>query len=91
MQEIVKSGYGFSLIREGTTLLDGLTTRPIIGVDWTVDTAIVYRANPKVKILPMIAKTLRRQFSKMANMQGRKKGPQSAKQEDENRQMKLLG
>jgi DNA-binding transcriptional LysR family regulator len=91
MQEMVKSGYGFSLIREGTTLLDGLTTRPIIGVEWTVDTAFVHRVNPRVKILPMIAKILKRQFSKMASMQGRKKSPQSAKPEDNNRQMKLLG
>ena len=91
MQEMVKSGYGFSLMREGTQLLDGLTTRPIIGVDWTVDTAFVYRTEPKVRIIPMIAKNLKRHFSRLANMHGRKKGPQSAKPDDRDVQMKLLG
>ena len=91
MQEVVKSGSGFALIREGTVLLEGLTTRPIIGVEWTVDTAIVYRANTTARIVPMIAKNLRKQFSRMARMHGRKKGPQSVEINAHDTQMKLLG
>ncbi len=33
MQTLVKGGHGFALIREGTTLDEELTTRPIVGVD----------------------------------------------------------
>jgi hypothetical protein len=40
MQTLVKNGYGFVLIREGTLLEDDLSTRPILDVDWTVDTAV---------------------------------------------------
>jgi DNA-binding transcriptional LysR family regulator len=91
MQEMVKSGSGFALIREGTVMLEGLTTRPIIGVDWTVDTAFVYRASPKARIIPIIGKNLRKQFSRMARMLGRKKEPQSVRPDEQNGQMKLLG
>jgi len=41
MQALVKDGYGLVLIREGISLEEDLTTRPILGVDWTVDTAAV--------------------------------------------------
>ena len=33
MQMLVKDGHGLALIREGTTLDEELTTRPIMGVD----------------------------------------------------------
>lgn len=62
MQEAVQKGDGFALIREGMPLLEGLTTRPIIGVDWTVDTAFVFKQGPGVKLLPIIAKNLRKHF-----------------------------
>ena len=39
MQALVKEGQGLALIREGTKLDEELITRPIAGVDWTVDTA----------------------------------------------------
>jgi DNA-binding transcriptional LysR family regulator len=75
MQESIKSGLGFALIREGTPLLDGLTVRPIIGVEWTVDTAFVYGQASTSQIIPMIAKNLRRHCSRVAVGQTMKKGP----------------
>jgi len=79
MQESIKAGFGFALMREGTPLLEGLTTRPIIGVEWTVDTAFVYRRAPRSQIIPMIARNLRKLFSQTAASQGRKKGPKSVR------------
>lgn len=62
LQEAVQRGDGFALIREGMPLLDGLTTRPIQGVDWTVDTVFIFRRGPNTNVLPVIARNLRRQF-----------------------------
>ena len=42
MQEGIGTA-GAALFREGTPLIEGLTSRPIIGVDWTVDTAVVFK------------------------------------------------
>lgn len=44
VQWMVKEGHCYSLIRAGRPLLDGLITKPIVGVDWTIDTALVLRA-----------------------------------------------
>jgi DNA-binding transcriptional LysR family regulator len=62
MQALVKEGYGFALIREGTPLQDGLTTRPIAGVDWTMDTAVVYHKKRHPKTIPILVKKLRRKI-----------------------------
>lgn len=42
MQTLVKDGYGVALVREGLLLEEGLTTRPILGVSWAIDTAVIY-------------------------------------------------
>jgi DNA-binding transcriptional LysR family regulator len=64
MQTLVREGYGFALIREGTVLEEALTTRPIIGVDWTVDTAVVYHSQRHPKTIPILVKMLRRKMAK---------------------------
>lgn len=64
MQALVKEGYGFALIREGTALDDELTTRPIAGVDWTVDTAVIYHRQRRPKTVPVLVKQLRKQWAK---------------------------
>lgn len=63
MQALVKEGHGFALIREGTKLDEELTTRPIAGVDWTVDTAVIYHKAHHPKTVPVLIKKLRRQFN----------------------------
>jgi DNA-binding transcriptional LysR family regulator len=63
MQELVKQGYGFALIREGTVLDPDLVTRPIMGVDWTVDTAIVCNKLHHPKTVPILLRQLKRRLS----------------------------
>src|SRR5260370_1745810 len=64
MQTLVKDGYGLALIRQGTTLEDELTTRPIAGVDWTVDTVVIYHQERHPKTLPVLVRKFKRQFRK---------------------------
>jgi DNA-binding transcriptional LysR family regulator len=90
MQEFVQNGDGFALIREGASLLPGLTTRPVLGVEWTVDTAIIFKTNPKSKVIPVIAKNLKRHFLGHARSRNDKKGFASSKRDEDPPQMKLL-
>ena len=61
-QMLVKQGFGFALMREGTVLESGLITRPIIGVDWTVDTVMVFKASTTLRTLPIMVRNLRRKY-----------------------------
>jgi len=67
MQTLVKGGHGLALIREGTNLDQELTTRPIAGVNWTVDTALVYHKVRHAKTVPILAKRLTKQFHQNGN------------------------
>jgi DNA-binding transcriptional LysR family regulator len=67
MQMLVKEGFGFTLIREGTPLDDELTTRPIAGVDWAVNTAVIYHQQRHPKTVPILVKKFRRQFKNETN------------------------
>jgi DNA-binding transcriptional LysR family regulator len=67
MQELVKQGYGFALIREGTVLDTDLVTRPIMGVDWTVDTAIVHNKLNHPKTIPVVVRHLKRRLAASTN------------------------
>jgi len=60
MQTLVKEGYGFALIRDGSPLDEELTTRPVAGVDWIVETAIIYHSERHPRTVPFLAKKLRR-------------------------------
>jgi uncharacterized protein YjiK len=60
MQALVKEGYGLALIREGTLLEEGLITRPILGVDWTVDTAVIYHRQRHPKTVPILVRRLKK-------------------------------
>jgi hypothetical protein len=51
------------LIREGTNVDEELTTRPIAGVDWTVDTALIYHKVRHPKTIPILVKRLIKQLS----------------------------
>jgi hypothetical protein len=101
MQTLVKEGHGFALIREGTMLDEELTTRPIEGVDWTVDTAVIYHKLRHPKTLPVVIKRLRKKLNMVAKSPStvvvvgqdvnllRKRPPQAAK--DAPIQLSLLG
>ena len=63
MQHFVKEGFGLTLIREGTELDPDLTTRPIFGVDWTVDTAFIYHRERIPPTIPVLVRHLRRHIA----------------------------
>lgn len=59
VQALVKDGYGLALVREGMVLEEGLTTRPILGVDWTADTAVIYHRQRHPKTIPILVRRLK--------------------------------
>ena len=50
-------------IREHEPLHEELTTRPIRGVSWTVDSAIVYQAEGRQRTLPLLIHELQKRLS----------------------------
>ena len=74
MQMLVKDGHGIALVREGVPLDEELTTRPIAGVNWTVDTAVVFHRKTHPKTIPVLVKSLKKSFT-----QGQGSSSQSVK------------
>lgn len=70
MQILVKEGHGLTLMREGTPLEEGLTTRPVAGVDWTVDTAVICHREHCPKTIPILIRKLRKQINHIGKRQG---------------------
>lgn len=68
LQWMVESGRGCALIPEGSHLQDGLVTRPVAGVTWTVDSALIVRRSKLQKTLPLLVKELRRRFRALAKL-----------------------
>ena len=66
MLMLVKEGHGLTLIREGTSLDEELTTRPIAGVNWTIETAVAYHKQRYPKTVPVVVRKLKRQFEQHA-------------------------
>jgi DNA-binding transcriptional LysR family regulator len=64
MQSLVKEGHGLALIREGTLLDEGLTTRRLSGADWTMDTAAIYHKMRRPKSVPILVKMLKRSIER---------------------------
>lgn len=64
---LVRDGYGMALIREGTPLDPALITRPLVGVSWTVDTALVYHKERHPETIPVLARHLKQRFSPAPN------------------------
>ena len=64
MQTLVKEGHGLALIREGALLEEGLITRHLAGVDWTVDTAVIYHKQRRAKTVPILVRMLKRIIQK---------------------------
>jgi DNA-binding transcriptional LysR family regulator len=63
MQTLIKEGYGFAVVREGSIIDAELTTRPITDVDWTMDTAIIYHKQRHPKTVPVLVRNFKRQFN----------------------------
>lgn len=62
VQWMVKEGGCYSLIRAGRPLVQGLTTRPIAEVDWTIDTAITCRNDHRNPALALLIEELKKRY-----------------------------
>ncbi|CAN5740813.1 hypothetical protein BH10ACI4_BH10ACI4_00190 [soil metagenome] len=62
IQWLVQERQCYALVRPGTRLLPGLTSRPIHGADWTIDTALVLKPTSQHPALAMLL----REFKKRA-------------------------
>jgi DNA-binding transcriptional LysR family regulator len=87
MQMLVKAGYGFALVREGSDLDSDLTVRPIAGVDWTIDTAVVFHKQRHPKTIPVLIRRLRSQLTGSSSVAKKPVRPVRNRSE----QMSLLG
>jgi DNA-binding transcriptional LysR family regulator len=66
VQWMVKEGVCYSLIRAGRQLSPGLITRPIAAVEWTIDTAIVCKADHRNPALTLLIEELMKHHSQSA-------------------------
>jgi DNA-binding transcriptional LysR family regulator len=63
VQWMVRQRLCVALIREHEPLHEELTTRPIMGVSWTVDSAIVYQAEGRQRTLPLLLHELQKRLA----------------------------
>jgi DNA-binding transcriptional LysR family regulator len=62
VQWMVRRGFVVALIREDEPLHEDLTTRPIEGVKWTIDSALIYKVDHNQLALPLLLRDLRSRF-----------------------------
>jgi DNA-binding transcriptional LysR family regulator len=62
LQWMVESGTGYALIREGSELQPGLVTRPVAGVTWTVDSALVVAKSTSQRTMPHLVREMRKRL-----------------------------
>ncbi len=77
VQWMVREKLCLALIARHEVLHGDLTSRPIQGVQWTIDSAVVYRTESQQKALPVLLRDLERRFSVAAE----KKPPHSVRAE----------
>jgi DNA-binding transcriptional LysR family regulator len=63
VQWMVRERLCVALIRESEILSEDLTKRPIEGVNWTIDSAIIYPREHDQKALPLLLRDLERRFA----------------------------
>lgn len=68
VQWMVKERVCYSLIRASRPLMNGLVTRPIAGVDWTIDTAIVAKVENNNPALSWFIEELAKHFRTATEM-----------------------
>lgn len=62
IQFLIESGFGCALVREGSEMPIGLVTRPITGVTWTVESALILGNLPSHKTSSHLLRELRKRF-----------------------------
>ena len=58
--DLVRAGAGLTLVRECRAMPPDLVTRPLSGLDWTVDSAVLYRPSLRHRMMSQWAKRLQR-------------------------------
>jgi DNA-binding transcriptional LysR family regulator len=89
--KLVKEGYGFALVREGTAMESGLVTKRIMGIDWTVDTVMVFKIDSALRSLPLVARSLKRKFGANGGSVVPKKKPETVDVKRNSIQKDLFG
>ena len=77
VQWMVRQRICVALIRQSEPLQNDLTTRPIEGVKWTIDSAIAYREEHDQHALPLLLRDLEKRFC-VAEPAAEKKPPRRA-------------
>ena len=65
---MVREGICYSVIQAGRPLVNGLVTRPIAGVDWTFDTALVAKVEHSNSALSLLIEEVAKHFRQPAGM-----------------------
>jgi DNA-binding transcriptional LysR family regulator len=86
VQWMVRERLCIALIRKNEPLHENLTTRPIQGANWTIDSAIVYRQEHDQKALPLLLRDLEKRFS-VAEPTSQKKAPQRVPEKREQQRL----
>lgn len=79
VQWMVHEGECYALVRRGRTLMSGLTTRPIHGANWTIDTALIARPSAHHPALALLLREIRRRSWQFNCTPVLKKPPTSAR------------
>ena len=104
VRTLVKDGYGFALVREGTTGDLELTERPVAGSDWILGSSFAYAKSRYPKTIPVLLQQLKQHFAADRHITEKsvdRDGAYSAKpvppkrpprsEDDEPEQLSLLG
>jgi hypothetical protein len=87
---MVRERLCIALIRQSEPLHEDLTTRPIEGVNWTIDSAIAYREEHDQEALPLLLRDLEKRFS-VAEPSSHKKPPQRVRERQEQQRLSFGG
>jgi hypothetical protein len=90
VQWMVRERLCIALIRQSEPLHEDLTTRPIQGVNWTIDSAIAYREDHDQEALPLLLRDLEKRFS-VAEPSPHKKPPQRVTERQEQQRLSFGG
>ena len=69
VRTLVKDGFGFALVREGTVDDPELVTRTVAGTDLSLGSSLVYRKNGYPKTIPVLAEHLKHHFARSTSQQ----------------------
>ena len=90
VQWMVRERLCIALIRQSEPLHEDLTTRPIEGVNWTIDSAIAYREEHDQEALPLLLRDLEKRFS-VAEPSSPKKPPERVREKQEQQRLSFGG